>query len=512
MVGLKGFEDSYPHELSGGMLKRVELARALVVKPEILYMDEPFSALDALMNLRMRNELLRILAEERHTVLLITHDVEEAIHLADRIMVLSPRPTTIQATFEVPLAASAQALEPGGAGAARGDPEGARALAERLRRGSANHCAGSDRLSEFPAEIRLVIASSRHAPAGAPPSGAREGDAMQSQRSITLRRLVLAPIAVGAVTAAILIADSAGAINAPALAREAQVDLSGTICGPGVTAGRPVLLQALLAAAATTPKSETKPFEPQPMKTAAAMCRCTTTWARWPSRSRTPRRKAQAYFDQGMRLAFGFNHAEARAPSAPRSSSIRTAPCATGARRWCSGPNINAPMFPRRSRRRCRGGQAIELAGRPRRAEQAPDPALAQALRAPTAGRPRPARQGLCRRDDGGRRAASRHDTIQVLFAEALMDRSPGTTGRPRRQAEGPRTPRSSRALETRPQAQPDAPGRGPLLHPRDRSVDDARTRRCRRRAAGRADARAPATSCTCRPTSTTASACTTRR
>jgi ABC-type nitrate/sulfonate/bicarbonate transport system ATPase subunit len=102
MVGLKGFEKSYPHELSGGMLKRVELARALVVKPEILYMDEPFSALDALMNLRMRNELLRILAEERHTVLLITHDVEEAVHMADRIMVLGPRPTTVQATFDVP--------------------------------------------------------------------------------------------------------------------------------------------------------------------------------------------------------------------------------------------------------------------------------------------------------------------------------------------------------------------------------------------------------------------------
>jgi len=102
MVGLKGFEKSYPHELSGGMLKRVELARALVVKPEILYMDEPFSALDALMNLRMRGELLRILAEERHTVLLITHDVEEAVHMTNRIMVLGPRPTTIQATFDVP--------------------------------------------------------------------------------------------------------------------------------------------------------------------------------------------------------------------------------------------------------------------------------------------------------------------------------------------------------------------------------------------------------------------------
>jgi len=101
MVGLKGFENSYPRELSGGMLKRVEIARALVVKPEILYMDEPFSALDALMNLRMRNELLRILQEERHTVILITHDVEEALYLADRIMVLSPRPATIQKSFTV---------------------------------------------------------------------------------------------------------------------------------------------------------------------------------------------------------------------------------------------------------------------------------------------------------------------------------------------------------------------------------------------------------------------------
>ncbi len=103
IVGLKGFEASYPHELSGGMLKRAEIARALAVKPAILYMDEPFSALDALMSLRMRNELLRILREERHTVLLITHDVEEAIHLADRVMVLSPRPTKIQASFDVDL-------------------------------------------------------------------------------------------------------------------------------------------------------------------------------------------------------------------------------------------------------------------------------------------------------------------------------------------------------------------------------------------------------------------------
>src|SRR6202042_293746 len=104
LVGLKGFEASYPHELSGGMLKRAELAGAFAVNPEILYMDEPFSALDALMNLRMRNELLRVLTEEHHTVLLITHDVEEAIHLADRILVLSPRPGRIQARFDVPMA------------------------------------------------------------------------------------------------------------------------------------------------------------------------------------------------------------------------------------------------------------------------------------------------------------------------------------------------------------------------------------------------------------------------
>jgi ABC-type nitrate/sulfonate/bicarbonate transport system ATPase subunit len=103
LVGLKGFENSYPRELSGGMLKRVEVARALAVKPDILYMDEPFSALDALTSLKIRTELLRILEKERHTVVLITHDIEEAIHLADRILVLSARPTTIQASFEVTL-------------------------------------------------------------------------------------------------------------------------------------------------------------------------------------------------------------------------------------------------------------------------------------------------------------------------------------------------------------------------------------------------------------------------
>lgn len=102
LVGLKGFEHHYPRELSGGMLKRAEIARALAVKPEILYMDEPFSALDALMNLRIRMELLKILEKERHTVILITHDVEEAVHLANRVVVLSQRPANIQTIFDVP--------------------------------------------------------------------------------------------------------------------------------------------------------------------------------------------------------------------------------------------------------------------------------------------------------------------------------------------------------------------------------------------------------------------------
>ena len=76
-------------------------------------MDEPFSALDALLNLRMRNELLRILSEERHTVVLVTHDVEEAIHLADRIMVLSSRPATLQAVFDVPFLHPRKLSSPG---------------------------------------------------------------------------------------------------------------------------------------------------------------------------------------------------------------------------------------------------------------------------------------------------------------------------------------------------------------------------------------------------------------
>ena len=101
LVGLAGFEQSFPWQLSGGMLQRVEVARALMARPELLFMDEPFGALDALTRMRMRSELLHILSRDRHTCLLVTHDVEEAIHLSDRILVMTPRPGRIQCIVQV---------------------------------------------------------------------------------------------------------------------------------------------------------------------------------------------------------------------------------------------------------------------------------------------------------------------------------------------------------------------------------------------------------------------------
>ncbi|WP_367874988.1 ABC transporter ATP-binding protein [Luteolibacter sp. Populi] len=96
MVGLTGFDKSYPRELSGGMRQRVEIARALAASPDIIYMDEPFGALDFITRMKMRADLVRIWQEEKKTILFVTHDIEEAVQLADTVLVMSKRPATVQ--------------------------------------------------------------------------------------------------------------------------------------------------------------------------------------------------------------------------------------------------------------------------------------------------------------------------------------------------------------------------------------------------------------------------------
>jgi NitT/TauT family transport system ATP-binding protein len=103
LVGLNGFEKSFPHQLSGGMQQRVGIARALAVEPDVLLMDEPFGALDAQTRLILQDELLRICSAYKATVMFITHDIEEAIYLSDQIVVMSRRPGEIKFVVDVDL-------------------------------------------------------------------------------------------------------------------------------------------------------------------------------------------------------------------------------------------------------------------------------------------------------------------------------------------------------------------------------------------------------------------------
>jgi NitT/TauT family transport system ATP-binding protein len=103
LVGLRGFERHYPHELSGGMRQRVNLARALAVAPQLLLMDEPFAALDAQTREVMQRELLKIWDEHRKTVLFITHQIDEAVYLSDRVAVFSVRPGTVRTIIPIEL-------------------------------------------------------------------------------------------------------------------------------------------------------------------------------------------------------------------------------------------------------------------------------------------------------------------------------------------------------------------------------------------------------------------------
>jgi sulfonate transport system ATP-binding protein len=103
LVGLKGFEHAYPHQLSGGMAQRASIARALANRPQALLFDEPFGALDALTKIQMQQEVLRIWQSEKATMVLVTHDIDEAVFLGDRVVIMSNRPGTIKKIIPVNL-------------------------------------------------------------------------------------------------------------------------------------------------------------------------------------------------------------------------------------------------------------------------------------------------------------------------------------------------------------------------------------------------------------------------
>ncbi len=103
LVGLSDFKKSHPRQLSGGMQQRVAIARGLAVDPDILFMDEPFGALDAITRMKLQDDILNISRQEKKTIIFVTHDIEEAVYLADRIVVMTPNPGKIKSIVTVPL-------------------------------------------------------------------------------------------------------------------------------------------------------------------------------------------------------------------------------------------------------------------------------------------------------------------------------------------------------------------------------------------------------------------------
>jgi ABC-type nitrate/sulfonate/bicarbonate transport system ATPase subunit len=113
LVGLEAFANAYPHQLSGGMAQRAALARALVNHPKVLLMDEPLGSLDAFTRMRMQDEVLRLWRARGTTMLLVTHDIDEAIYMSDRIVLLTPRPCHVERVLDVPLPWPRQRNSPG---------------------------------------------------------------------------------------------------------------------------------------------------------------------------------------------------------------------------------------------------------------------------------------------------------------------------------------------------------------------------------------------------------------